>query len=100
MWTEARSRGIALAEVVRWMSAEPARVAGVPGKGSIAPGLDADLTVFAPEEAVRVEARSLAHRNPVSAYDGADLVGRVRRTILRGSDIGPESTNGRMITRS
>lgn len=100
MWTEARSRGVTLAEVVRWMSAEPARVAGVPGKGSIAPGLDADLTVFAPEETVRIEARSLAHRNPVSAYDGADLVGKVRRTILRGSDVGPDSTDGRMITRS
>lgn len=99
MWTEARDRGIALAEVVRWMSSEPARVADVPGKGSIAPGQDADLAVFAPEEAVRVEARSLAHRNPVSAYDGADLFGRVRRTILRGADVGPDSTDGQMITR-
>ncbi|MGW5875679.1 allantoinase AllB [Nocardiopsis terrae] len=100
MWTEARGRGVGLAEVVRWMSAEPARVAGVRGKGSIAPGLDADLAVFAPEETVRVRAGALAHRNPLSAYDGAELRGRVRRTLLRGREVGPDSVEGRMITRT
>ncbi|GAB3719282.1 allantoinase AllB [Nocardiopsis nanhaiensis] len=99
MWTEARERGVPLAEVVRWMSAAPARVAGVRGKGSMAPGMAADLAVFAPEESVRVEAASLAHRNPVSAYDGAELFGRVRSTVLRGTEVGPDSTEGRMITR-
>ena len=28
MWTQARQRGIALSEVVRWMSSAPARIAG------------------------------------------------------------------------
>ncbi|AFR08439.1 amidohydrolase family protein [Nocardiopsis alba ATCC BAA-2165] len=100
VWTEASGRGVPLAEVVRWMSASPAAVAGVEGKGSIAVGNDADLAVFAPEEAFQVEARSLAHRNPVSAYDGADLKGRVRRTLLRGVEITADSVSGRMIARS
>ncbi|MGQ4271296.1 allantoinase AllB [Nocardiopsis changdeensis] len=100
MWTEARRRGVPLAEVVAWMSAAPARVAGVSGKGAIAAGTDADLVFFAPEEEVRVDARELAHRNPVSAYDGAVLTGRVRRTLLRGTEVTGDSTAGRMIERS
>ncbi|MFE6306943.1 allantoinase AllB [Nocardiopsis sp. NPDC057823] len=100
MWTEARRRGVPLAEVVAWMSAAPARVAGVSGKGAIAAGTDADLVFFAPEEEVRVDARELAHRNPVSAYDGAVLTGRVRRTLLRGAEVTGDSTAGRMIERS
>ncbi|MFL1433145.1 MULTISPECIES: allantoinase AllB [unclassified Nocardiopsis] len=100
VWTEARRRGIGLAEVVGWMSAAPARVAGVAGKGSIAVGTDADLVFFAPDEEVRVDARELAHRNPVSAYDGAVLTGGVRRTLLRGAEVAEGSTAGRMIERS
>jgi allantoinase len=32
-----------------------------------------------------VVAAELLHRNPVSAFDGAELVGAVRRTWLAGS---------------
>ncbi|MDT0327409.1 allantoinase AllB [Nocardiopsis lambiniae] len=99
VWTEARRRGVPLTEVVGWMSSAPARVAGVPDKGAIVPGADADLVLFAPEEEVRVDARDLAHRNPVSAYDGATLTGRVRRTLLRGVEVTATSTTGRMIRR-
>ncbi|WP_116244983.1 allantoinase AllB [Nocardiopsis sp. FIRDI 009] len=100
MWTEARRRGVPLADVVRWMSAGPARVAGVEGKGAIAEGGDADFAIVAPEEALHVNARELQHKNPVSAYDGADLVGRVRRTILRGADVDLAAPAGRLLTRS
>ncbi|WP_017605122.1 allantoinase AllB [Nocardiopsis alkaliphila] len=100
MWTEAEGRGVPLAEVVRWMSAEPARVAGIEGKGAIVVGNQADLAVFAPEEPFRVSVGELAHRNPVSAYDGAELKGRVRRTLLRGVEVTAHSTNGRMVFRA
>ncbi|GAB2746923.1 allantoinase AllB [Salinifilum aidingensis] len=84
VWTQARARGHDLSRVVRWMATEPARVLGVPRKGAIAPGNDADLCVFAPEEAFVVDARELNHRNPVTAYDGRPLAGRVHQTWLRG----------------
>lgn len=100
VWTEARRRGLGLADVVRWMSSGPARVAGLGNKGGIAPGYDADFAVVAPEESFRVDVRELHHRNPVSPYDGAELFGRVRRTILRGEDVGLESTTGRMLVRN
>jgi allantoinase len=96
VWTGARARGIPLAQVVGWMSAAPARLAGLPGKGAIAVGRDADLVAFAPDEAFTVG--RLEHRNPVTPYAGRELTGVVRRTWLRGqpADGGPL---GRLLRR-
>lgn len=82
VWTGARARGIALTDVVRWMAEAPARLAGLPGKGTIAVGRDADLVAFAPDE--RWTVGDLHHRNPVTPYTGRHLHGVVRRTWLRG----------------
>ncbi|MGY1681509.1 allantoinase AllB [Geodermatophilus sp. SYSU D01176] len=83
VWTGARARGLRLAQVVACMSAAPARLAGLPQKGAIAVGRDADLVAFAPEERWRVG--ELLHRNPVTPYAGRELTGVVRRTWLRGA---------------
>jgi allantoinase len=82
VWTGARARGIGLEHVVRWMAEAPARLAGLPCKGAIAVGMDADLVAFAPDARWRVG--ELHHRNPVTPYAGRELVGAVRRTWLRG----------------
>ena len=82
VWTGARARGLGLDRVASWMSAAPARLAGLTGKGSIAVGKDADLVAFAPEE--RWTVGDLEHRNPVTPYSGRALHGVVRRTWLRG----------------
>jgi allantoinase len=82
VWTGARARGIGLDQVVRWMAEAPARLAGLPGKGAIAVGRDADLVAFAPDQ--RWTVGELEHRNPVTPYAGRSLTGAVRRTWLRG----------------
>jgi len=82
VWSDARARGIGLEAVVRWMAEEPARLAGLPDKGAIAVGKDADLVAFAPDE--RWTVAELEHRNPVTPYAGRELHGVVRRTWLRG----------------
>jgi allantoinase len=97
VWTGARSRGIGLADVVGWMSAAPARLAGLPGKGAIAVGRDADLVAFAPEE--RFTVGRLEHRNPVTPYAGRELTGVVRRTWLRGREA-DGSPLGRLLARA
>ncbi|GGO92535.1 allantoinase AllB [Wenjunlia tyrosinilytica] len=84
IWTEASSRGHTLSDVARWMSAAPARLAGLARKGAITHGNDADFAVFAPEESFTVDPAALHHRNPVSAYAGRTLNGVVRSTWLRG----------------
>jgi allantoinase len=82
VWSGARERGLTLVQLARWMSAGPARLAGLPAKGAIAVGKDADLVAFAPDE--RWTVAELLHRNPVTPYAGRSLTGRVRRTWLRG----------------
>lgn len=99
VWTEARRRGCALTDVVRWMAERPASLAGLPAKGRIASGRDADFCVFAPGEEFVVEAGNLWHRNPVTAYDGRRLVGVVRSTWLRGEEITGRARAGRLLRR-
>ena len=80
VWSGARARGFSLGHVARWMAAGPAALAGLPGKGAIAVGKDADLVAFAPDE--RFTVGELLHRNPVTPYAGRRLFGVVRRTLL------------------
>jgi allantoinase len=99
VWTAARRRDVPLPQIVEWMSARPAALAGLARKGAIAVGRDADLCVFAPDDSFVVDAAALRHRNAVSAYDGQRLTGVVRRTWLRGRDTTGEP-GGRLLSRA
>jgi allantoinase len=98
VWTNARQRGYALTDVVRWMASAPAEAAGMRRKGRIELGYDADFCVFAPDDAFVVDAERLYHRNPVTAYHGRPLAGVVRSTWLRGKEIG-DTPHGRLLGR-
>lgn len=98
VWTEAQRRGIELAEVVRWMSAAPAAIARVEGKGSIAVGNSADFALFAPEEEWTVSATELHHRNQITAYDQRTVRGAVRQTLLAGTPVDFDAPHGRLLT--
>ncbi|MGH3505020.1 MAG: allantoinase AllB [Nocardioidaceae bacterium] len=103
IWTEARQRGHDLGDVLGWMSRAPVTVAGVPHKGSIEVGYDADFAVFAPDERFVVDADRLQHRHPLTPYDGRELSGVVRQTWLRGRKIVGEDgfapAAGRLLSR-
>ncbi len=104
VWTAARERGHSLEDVVRWMSAGPARLAGLRRKGAIAPGRDADFAVLAPEETFTVDPADLHHRNRVTAYAGRTLYGVVRSSWLRGERLTDHGhvthQTGRLIERN
>jgi allantoinase len=69
------------------MSGAPAALAGLGAKGAIAPGRDADLVVFAPDEPFVVDPARLHHRHPVTPYAGHELTGVVRDVWLRGQRV-------------
>lgn len=92
IWTEARGRGRSLEDVVRWMSAAPAALAGLAQKGAIEAGRDADFAVLAPEETFTVDPAELHHRNRITAYAGKTLHGVVKSTWLRGTRIADHGT--------
>jgi allantoinase len=106
VWTVARRRGRTLDDVARWMATAPARLAGLPAKGSLAVGCDADLVAFDPAETYVVDPARLLHRHPVTPYAGLTLTGRVRQAWLRGTALlDPESRapdgepGGRLLNR-
>ena len=85
--SQAKARGIPYEKVARWMSSGPAELVGLPQKGAIAVGKDADFVLFDPETPQTISAQNLHHKNPISAYDGLEITGQIAATILRGTII-------------
>jgi allantoinase len=84
------------------MSRNTADLVGLRRKGRIEIGADADFCVYDPAVEFRVDAAKLAHRNPISAYDGQVYEGRVTHSVVRGSAIDvdrPDHHWGRVLDR-
>ena len=80
-----RRRRIGLADLVRLLCSNPAKVFGLWGrKGDIAPGFDGDLVIF-DERPERVLSQDELHSKAgFSPYEGLKVQGKVRTTICRG----------------
>ena len=88
VWTGARARGSKPERVAQWMSAAPARLAGLQDrKGALAPGYDADIVVWDPDARFVVDAARLLHRHKVTPYAGRELFGQVSATYVGGQRI-------------
>lgn len=99
---EARRRGIALSRLSRWMSRNTADLVGLTRKGRIEVGADADFAIYDTGVDFRIEATRLAHKNPISAYDGLRFGGRVTQSVVRANAIDVERvdhTFGLQLTR-
>ena len=84
-WTEASKRGFTLQHLARWMCEAPARLAGLSRrKGALAPGQDADLCIWRPEERFHVDPAKLHHKHKLTPYAGRELQGVVVATVVRG----------------
>jgi allantoinase len=88
MWTKLSAKGFSFEDLARWMSARPARLAGLEKqKGSIAVGYDADVVVWNPEKNFTVKPETLHHRHKLTPYANQKLRGVVEATFLQGEMI-------------
>jgi allantoinase len=77
-----------LVNLSQWMSAAPARLAGLTGqKGSLIPGADADIVVFDPDAEWSIREDHLHFRHKLSPYTGTAVRGQVLETWLRGAPV-------------
>jgi allantoinase len=85
IWTQLQKRGFGLHELTRWMSAAPAKLAGLDKrKGKIAVGYDADIVIFQPEKEFKVVPEIIEFKNKLTPYSGMNLRGGVQVTYVRG----------------
>lgn len=90
-------RGLELRHIAQLTAAEPARRFGIPFKGGIAEGNDADLVLVDLSARTVLQREDLLQRHPMSPYIGASFRGVVRRTMLRGETI---FLNGEIVSKS
>jgi dihydroorotase len=79
-----RDHKISLTRIVELFTAGPARVFDLPGRGSLARGSHADVTIFDPKKRWTFEAaksKSMSHNTP---FDGWQFTGKVVATIVAG----------------
>jgi allantoinase len=86
--TEGRARrGLPLPLIAACTAGYVARRFDLPGKGRIAPGMDADLALVDVGARYTLAGEDLRYRHRQSPYIGRALQGRVVRTILRGATV-------------
>lgn len=73
--------------LVKMMSTNPAQTFGMPRKGTLEPGTDADVVVFDPNKQFTISAESNASNATYTIYDGVDVTGGVDTTFVRGQRI-------------
>lgn len=83
-------RGYSYPFLVSAMCTTPARTFGLPKKGTLEPGTDADVVLFDPTETQRISAETNASGSCYSIYDGMDVTGAVTKTFVRGELVAEE----------
>jgi dihydropyrimidinase len=69
------------------LSTTPARLFGLPRKGAIEVGHDADLVLLDPEERWTIRAAGLHGSSDFTLFEGLEVQGRVRDVLVRGQDV-------------
>lgn len=77
-------RGLPLARLIPMASAAPARAMGLPAKGAIRPGADADLAVVDLKARWTLDRAGLATDAGYSIWEGQEMRARVVHTLVRG----------------
>ena len=81
--------------VIDLMTRRPAQLLNLPG-GTLTPGAEADLCLFAPDEVWTYDARAGQSKSSNSPWHGQKLTGRVQMTFVAGRAI---FADGRIVAR-
>jgi allantoinase len=87
LYSEGNRRGLSVNRMAELVSWNPAQRFGLLNKGDIAPGYDADLVLFDPNESFVVRAAESASSQGYTPFEGHELTGQVKTTFLRGQKI-------------
>ena len=79
-----REHKIPLARIVELFTAGPARVVDLRGRGTLARGAHADVTIFDPKKRWTFDVSKTKSKSANSPFDGASLTGKVVATIVSG----------------
>ncbi|XP_053160566.1 allantoinase, mitochondrial-like isoform X2 [Hemicordylus capensis] len=84
-WTSAKSRGFTLHDIVKLMCKNPAILSKLEDrKGSLSPGMDADMVIWNPEKEFEVNRNIIHHKHKLTPYLGFQLYGEVFATLVHG----------------
>ena len=75
---------IDLPRLVELFSTSPARLLGLPGRGSLAPGAHADITVFSPDRHWKFDLNTSCSRSKNTPFGGCTFLGGPEMTIVGG----------------
>ena len=92
--SEGSQRGMSynrMAELVCW---NPAQRYGLLNKGDVAVGYDADIVLLDPDETFTVKAEESESDQGYTPFEGMELRGKVKQTILRGKTV---YSNGKIV---
>ncbi|MGC2518959.1 MAG: dihydroorotase [Burkholderiales bacterium] len=80
----AQEMRVALPDAIAAVTSKPAAILGIEA-GQLAPGEEADLCVFDPDEQVKITPESLRSQGKNTPFIGYELPGRVRYTLVGGN---------------
>ena len=79
-----KGHGMTVSRVIALMSAQPAEVVSLEGRGTLKVGSFADVVVFDPVAEWSFDAKKTRSKSRNTPFDGAAMVGRVMATICEG----------------
>ena len=88
VYSEGVARGrLTVERMVDLVSTTPAARFGVPRKGALEVGRDADVVVFDPSAHRTIRATDLHHTSDYTPYEGLEVSGAVRDVLVRGEPV-------------
>jgi dihydroorotase len=83
-----------LQRLVELLTTNPAKVMGLEGRGTLAPGSHADVTIFDPKKKWKYQAAASLSKSKNSPFDGWAMQGRIVATICNGSIVWKNGVHG------